>query len=89
MSARGLLWYVNALVNSAAILSMTPLLDVQAKQLEEEFAVNVFGSVYMIQAVVEAGRMPPGGLIINTGSMSSKLLTAQAVYSAAKAASKV
>lgn len=41
----------------------------------------------MSQAVVELGKMPSGGRIINIGSVASKLgLRGMAVYSAAKAA---
>jgi NAD(P)-dependent dehydrogenase (short-subunit alcohol dehydrogenase family) len=55
-------------------------------QLEYEFAVNVFGVIYMTQAVVGVGRMPKGGRIVNIGSIASKVLGIAPVYSAAKAA---
>jgi NAD(P)-dependent dehydrogenase (short-subunit alcohol dehydrogenase family) len=73
-------------VNNAAAAQNTPLLDVEKEQLEYEFAVNVFGVIYMTQAVVGVGRMPPGGRIVNIGSISSKLLVPPPVYGAAKAA---
>jgi NAD(P)-dependent dehydrogenase (short-subunit alcohol dehydrogenase family) len=61
-------------------------LEAKAEQLEYEFAVNVFGVIYMTQAVVGVGRMPNGGRIINIGSIASKVLVPPPVYSATKAA---
>lgn len=74
-------------VNNAAAAQNTPLLDVQQDQLEYEFAVNVFGGIYMTQAVVDAGKMPQGGRIINIGTIASKVLITTPIYSATKAAS--
>lgn len=57
------------------------------KEIEAEFGVNTFGSLYMTQAVVKTGKMPRGGRIINIGSIASKIgLSVAAVYAAAKAA---
>lgn len=55
------------------------------EQLSYEYAVNVFGTIYMTQAVVETGRMPNGGRIINIGSIASKILIPNIVYCAVKA----
>jgi len=74
------------LVNNAATARNTPLMEVKQEQLEHEFAVNVFGAIYMTQAVVGVGRMPPGGRIVNIGSIASKLLVPPPVYSTTKAA---
>jgi hypothetical protein len=74
------------LVNNAAAARNTPLLEVKEEQLEYEFAVNVFGVIYMTQAVVGVGRMPKGGRIINIGSIASKVLVHPPVYGATKAA---
>jgi NAD(P)-dependent dehydrogenase (short-subunit alcohol dehydrogenase family) len=74
------------LVNNAAAARNTSLLEVKEEQLEYEFAVNVFGVIYMTQAVVGVGRMPKGGRIVNIGSIASKVLGIAPVYSAAKAA---
>lgn len=74
------------LVNNAAAASNTPLLEVKEEQLEYEFAVNVFGVIYMTQAVVGVGRMPQGGRIVNIGSIASKILVPPPVYGATKAA---
>jgi NAD(P)-dependent dehydrogenase (short-subunit alcohol dehydrogenase family) len=61
-------------------------MEVKKEQLEYEFAVNVFGVIYMTQAVVGVRKMPKGGRIINIGSIASKLLVPPPVYGAAKAA---
>lgn len=76
----------SVLVNNAAAARNTPLLEVEKEQLEHEFAVNVFGVVYMTQAVVGVGRMPQGGRIVNIGSIASKVLIPPPVYGATKAA---
>jgi NAD(P)-dependent dehydrogenase (short-subunit alcohol dehydrogenase family) len=73
------------LVNNAAVAYMSPMLHVKPEELEHEFGCNVFGLMYMIQAVVGAGRMPKGGRIINIGSISSKALVPNIMYSASKA----
>ncbi|KAF3391539.1 putative oxidoreductase [Penicillium rolfsii] len=78
--------HIDILVNNAATAKNTPLLEVRQEQLEEEFAVNVFGMIYMTQAVVDVGRMPQGGRIINIGSIASKVLVPPPVYGATKAA---
>ena len=73
------------LVNNAATARPTPLMEVKEEQLEHEFAVNVFGVIYMTQAVVGVGQMPKGGRIINIASIASKILVPPPVYSATKA----
>ncbi|CRG82877.1 hypothetical protein PISL3812_00223 [Talaromyces islandicus] len=78
--------HIDILVNNAAAARNTPLLEVEKEQLEHEFAVNVFGVIYMTQAVVGVGRMPPGGRIVNIGSIASKILVPPPVYGATKAA---
>lgn len=40
----------------------------------------------MTQAVVKVGKMPPGGRIINIGTIASKILVQPAVYSTTKSA---
>jgi hypothetical protein len=61
-------------------------MEVTAEQLEYEFAVNVFGVIYMTQAVVGVGHMPKGGRIINIGSIASKILVPPLIYDVTKAA---
>ena len=62
-------------------------MDITPAQLQREFGSNVFGTVYLTQAVVDIGKMPQGGRIINISSIASKQgLGGVSVYSAAKAA---
>ncbi|KAK9312406.1 hypothetical protein V1524DRAFT_369678, partial [Lipomyces starkeyi] len=57
------------------------------EQLQHEFGLNVFGTIYLTQAVVDTGKMPKGARIINVSSIAAKLgLVGVTVYSAAKAA---
>ncbi len=75
------------LVNNAGDGNSSPLMEATPEQLEESFALNVYGSIYLTQAVVSIGKMPRGGRIINIGTIASKLgLQGPGVYSAAKAA---
>ncbi|KAI1323471.1 NAD(P)-binding protein [Xylariaceae sp. FL0255] len=79
--------HIDILVNNAAVISRTPLLEVKEEQLLEEYTVNVFGPIYLTQAAVKEGKMPPGGRIINIGSIASKMgMSIGASYSASKAA---
>jgi NAD(P)-dependent dehydrogenase (short-subunit alcohol dehydrogenase family) len=79
--------WTSILVNNGAAAANTSLMEAKRAQLEYEFAVNVFGVVYMTQAAVGVGRMPKGGRIINIGSIASKILVPPPVYGATKAAS--
>ena len=72
-------------VNNAGLGHYVGTLDTTKEQLEETFAVNVFGTVYVTKAVVP--HMPAGGRIINITSIASKLgLGVMAAYGASKAA---
>jgi NAD(P)-dependent dehydrogenase (short-subunit alcohol dehydrogenase family) len=62
-------------------------MDITPEQIQYAFGSNVYGTIYMTQAVVDTGKMPKGGRIINVSSIASKLgLEGVSVYSAAKAA---
>jgi NAD(P)-dependent dehydrogenase (short-subunit alcohol dehydrogenase family) len=74
------------LVNNQAAADNKPLLEATPEQLEKEFGVNVFGVIYMTQAVAGVGKMPKGGRIINIGSTASKILVPSLVYTVTKAA---
>jgi len=79
--------YPHTPVNNAADGSSQPLLDATPEHLESSFGVNVYGPVYLTQAVVNIGKMPRGGRIINIGSVISKMGKAYAaIYAAGKAA---
>jgi NAD(P)-dependent dehydrogenase (short-subunit alcohol dehydrogenase family) len=74
-------------VNNAGYGNPFSLLEATPETLEAEFAINVFGPIYLTQAVIGIGKMPRGGRIINVGSIASKLgPEVSAVYGAAKAA---
>ena len=63
------------------------LAEITPEQVAWEFGLNTFGVIYMIQAVVDAGKMPRGGRIINLGSIASKQgIPGLALYCGAKAA---
>lgn len=73
------------LVNNAAAGGGGPAMEATTEILERIFRVNVFGSLYMIQAI--APLMPRGGRIINIGSIASKLgIPFIPIYVAAKSA---
>jgi NAD(P)-dependent dehydrogenase (short-subunit alcohol dehydrogenase family) len=75
------------IVNNAGGGDAKPLLEITPEQLQHEFGSNVFSTIYLTQAVVDIGKMPKGGRIINIGSVASKQGHGGiAVYSAAKAA---
>lgn len=60
-------------------------LQASKEEVGQVFAVNVFASLFMTQAVVSV--MPRGGRIINIGSIASKLgVSPITLYCAAKAA---
>jgi NAD(P)-dependent dehydrogenase (short-subunit alcohol dehydrogenase family) len=72
-------------VNNAGNGAATPTLDSTAEGIEDLFRSNVYGPIYVTQAVVP--HMPPGGRIINISSVGSKLgLEAMPLYCATKAA---
>lgn len=74
-------------MNNAGYGNPKSLLEATPELFEAEFGINVFGSVYLTQAVIGLGKMPRGGRIINVGSIASKLgPEVSAVYGASKAA---
>ncbi|OIW28752.1 short chain dehydrogenase reductase [Coniochaeta ligniaria NRRL 30616] len=79
--------HIDILVNNAGGGDSKPLMDITPEQLQHEFGLNVYGTIYLTQAVVGIGKMPQGGRIVNVSSIASKLgLDGVTVYSAAKAA---
>lgn len=78
---------VLGVVNNAGGGGQKLLMEVTPEQIQHEFGVNVFGTIYLAQAVTGVGKMPRGGRIINIGTISSKRGSdGVLVYSAAKAA---
>jgi acetoin reductase-like protein len=79
---------LDILVNNAAIFDMAPILEVSEASFDKQFAVNVKGLFFTLQAVaaqmVKQGR---GGKIINMASQAGRRGEALvAVYCATKAA---
>lgn len=79
---------IDVLVNNAATNPhFGPLLTAEDSMWQKTFEVNLFGMVWLIQAVVEAMRAAGGGKIINVASVNGLRPGAmQGVYSATKAA---
>lgn len=79
---------IDILVNNAAVFDMAPLLEVDEAMYDKQFAVNVKGMFFTLQAVaramVERGQ---GGKIINMASQAGRRGEALAsIYCATKAA---
>ncbi len=79
---------IDILVNNAAIFDLAPLLEITEASYDKQFAVNVKGLLFMLQAVaaqmVKQGR---GGKIVNFASQAGRRGEALvAVYCATKAA---
>jgi NAD(P)-dependent dehydrogenase (short-subunit alcohol dehydrogenase family) len=72
-------------VNNAGNGIYAPTLEHTKEQIEELFSTNVFGAIYLTQAVVP--HMPAGGRIINISSIASKMgISLLPIYGATKAA---
>jgi D-sorbitol dehydrogenase (acceptor) len=79
---------IDILVNNAGVFDMQPLLEITREIFDQQFAVNVKGLLFTLQAVarrmVQQGR---GGKIINFSSQAGRRGEALvAVYCASKAA---
>jgi D-sorbitol dehydrogenase (acceptor) len=79
---------IDVLVNNAAIFDMAPLLEISEASYDKQFAVNVKGLLFTLQAVaaqmVKQGR---GGKIVNFSSQAGRRgEPLVAVYCASKAA---
>lgn len=79
---------IDILVNNAAIFDMAPLLDITEVSFDRQFAVNVKGLLFTLQAVAaEMVKRGNGGKIINFSSQAGRRGEALvAVYCATKAA---
>jgi NAD(P)-dependent dehydrogenase (short-subunit alcohol dehydrogenase family) len=79
---------IDVLVNNAAVFDMAPLLEITEESYDRQFAVNVKGLLFTLQAV--AARMVAqgqGGKIVNFSSQAGRRGEALvAVYCATKAA---
>ncbi len=76
---------VDALVNNAGYGQMGPLELVPPGQVQQQFAVNFFGPVALVQALVPSMRDHGGGRIVNISSVVGRLaLPFASLYSASK-----
>ncbi|KAI0116908.1 putative short-chain dehydrogenase [Daldinia grandis] len=79
--------HMDILVNNAGYGLLQLLRETDFELCQRTFATNVYGPLFMTQAAVDQGRMPPGGRIINIGSIASKTHPQQlGLYAASKAA---
>ena len=79
---------IDILINNAALFTAAPIVDITSEDYEQVFAVNVKGTLFMLQAVarhmIERGG---GGRIINMASQAGRRgEPLVAVYCATKAA---
>lgn len=76
---------VDAVINNAGYGQMGPVELVPVTQIQRQFAVNVFGAIALIQAVIPAMRAQGGGRIINVSSIAGRVSFPMAgIYSASK-----
>jgi NAD(P)-dependent dehydrogenase (short-subunit alcohol dehydrogenase family) len=79
---------IDILVNNAAVFDMAPILEITEASFDRQFAVNVKGLLFMLQAAAaQMVRQGRGGKIINMASQAGRRGEALvAVYCATKAA---
>ncbi len=79
---------IDVLVNNAAIFEMAPLLEITEASYDKQFAVNVKGLLFTLQAVAaQMVKRGKGGKIVNFASQAGRRGEALvAVYCATKAA---
>jgi NAD(P)-dependent dehydrogenase (short-subunit alcohol dehydrogenase family) len=78
---------LDVLVNNAGTASVQPLLEITLQEWDRVFAVNVGGTLAMLQAAAQFMRPHGGGRIINITSPASRMaLPNYAAYAASKAA---
>jgi NAD(P)-dependent dehydrogenase (short-subunit alcohol dehydrogenase family) len=79
---------IDILVNNAAIFDMGPLLEITEESYDRQFAINVKGLLFTLQAVAaQMVRQGDGGKIVNFSSQAGRRGEALvAVYCASKAA---
>jgi NAD(P)-dependent dehydrogenase (short-subunit alcohol dehydrogenase family) len=74
-----------SVVNNAGSAAYGGTLEHTTQQVQDLFSTNVFGTIFMTQAVIP--HMPQGGRVINITSIASKLgIPNMPIYGATKAA---
>ena len=78
---------VDAIVNNAATITVKPLEEWRAEELDEHFAVNVRAPFLLIQAALPQLRASPVAAVVNISSSSGSMVRpGQSVYGMSKAA---
>jgi 3-oxoacyl-[acyl-carrier protein] reductase len=78
---------VDVLINNAALMKRSPLLEATADHISDLFATNVAATLLMSQRFAHHMKVRGGGVIINAGSYAATLPSiAHGVYAATKAA---
>ena len=79
---------IDILVNNAAVFDMAPLLEITEESYDRQFAINVKGLLFTLQAVAaQMVKQGQGGKIVNFSSQAGRRGEALvAVYCATKAA---
>jgi NAD(P)-dependent dehydrogenase (short-subunit alcohol dehydrogenase family) len=79
---------IDILVNNAAVFDMAPFLEITEESYDRQFAINVKGLLFTLQAVAaQMARQGRGGKIVNLSSQAGRRGEALvAVYCASKAA---
>ncbi|MBK1622134.1 L-iditol 2-dehydrogenase [Afifella marina] len=79
---------IDILVNNAALFDLAPIVEIRRESFDRLFAINVSGTLFMLQAVAKAMiAKGDGGKIINMASQAGRRGEALvAVYCATKAA---
>jgi NAD(P)-dependent dehydrogenase (short-subunit alcohol dehydrogenase family) len=78
---------VDVLVNNAAIDHTSDLLEATGEDVRRVFETNVFGALWMLQAVARAMKARGGGSIVNVSSRLASIgVPTMVVYGAAKGA---
>lgn len=77
--------HIDILINNAGILMPSPVEQISAADFEAMLRVNVFGALFMMQAVLPSMREQKRGTIINVASLAGRRgLTPLGGYCAAK-----
>ncbi|MCT8267752.1 L-iditol 2-dehydrogenase [Afifella sp. JA880] len=79
---------IDILINNAALFDLSPIVEIRRESFDRLFAINVSGTLFMLQAVAKAMiDKGEGGKIINMASQAGRRGEALvAVYCATKAA---
>ncbi|WP_414833095.1 L-iditol 2-dehydrogenase [Afifella sp. YEN Y35] len=79
---------IDILINNAALFDLSPIVEIRRESFDRLFAINVSGTLFMLQAVAKAMiAKGEGGKIINMASQAGRRGEALvAVYCATKAA---